>query len=60
MGVGTPYYLQKQEMADLLKACKTCFSKGDKVQMKYRSRKDKQQSILITLHLNPKAASDWR
>ncbi len=45
--IDTPYDIRNQAMSDLLKAFKTCFAKGDKFQMKYRSRKDKQQSIVI-------------
>jgi len=42
-----PYDVRDEGMADLIKAYKTCFSKGDKFKMKFRSKKDNQQSIVV-------------
>jgi hypothetical protein len=36
----TPYDVRDEAMNDLLKAFKTCFSKGDKFKMKFRSKRD--------------------
>jgi hypothetical protein len=43
----TPYDIRNQAMNDLLKAFKSCFAKSGRFQKKHRSRKDKQQSIMI-------------
>ncbi len=43
----TTYDICNQAINDLLKAFKSCFAKGGRFQIKHRSRKDKQQSIVI-------------
>lgn len=43
----TPYDVRDEAMNDLLKAYDVCFSKGDKFTMKFRSKRDKTQSIAI-------------
>jgi len=43
----TPYDVRDEAMNDLLKAFKTCFAKDDKFQMKFRSKRDKTQSITL-------------
>ena len=43
----TPYDVRDEAMNDLLKAFKTCFSKGDKFKMKFRSKWDAVQSIAV-------------
>ena len=43
----TPYDVRDEAMNDLLKAFATCFSKGEKFQMTFRSKRDKTQSITI-------------
>lgn len=42
-----PYDIRDQAMNDLLKAYKTCFSKGEQFRMRFRSKKNSQQSIVI-------------
>ena len=49
----TPYDIRDEAMCDLLKAYKTCFSVGDKFKMRYKSRKDKKDSIVLhSKHFN--------
>ena len=43
----TPYDVRDEAMNDLLKAFVTCFAKDEKFQMKFRSKRDKTQSITI-------------
>jgi hypothetical protein len=43
----TPYEIRDQAMKDLLKAYNTCFSVGNKFQMKYKKKKERKESIVI-------------
>ncbi len=43
----TTYDVRNQAMNDLLKAFGSCLAKGEQFQTKHRTRKDKQQSIVI-------------
>lgn len=43
----TPYDVRNQAMEDLLKAFAACFAKGERFQVKPRSKKDPQQSVVI-------------
>jgi len=43
----TPYDIRDEGMVDLIKAYKNVFLKGDKFKIKFRSKKDNQQSIVI-------------
>ena len=43
----TPYDIRDEGMNDLIKAYKNAFSKGEKFKIKFRSKKDHQQSIVI-------------
>ena len=42
-----PYDVRDEGMIDLIKAYKNNFEKGEKFKIKFRSKKDKQQSIVI-------------
>jgi putative transposase len=42
-----PYDVRDEAMRDLLKAFKTCFAKGDKFKMRFRSRKASQDTITV-------------
>ncbi len=43
----TPYDIRDEGMIDLIKAFKTCFSNGGKFKMRFKSKKDKKDSIVI-------------
>lgn len=43
----TPYDIRDEAMNDLVNAFKGCFSKGKKFKMKFKSKKDKKDSIVI-------------
>ncbi|EXX56499.1 hypothetical protein RirG_215690 [Rhizophagus irregularis DAOM 197198w] len=48
MGIGSPYDIRNQVMDDLIKAYSSTFASGIKrFTMRYRSKKDRQQSITI-------------
>ena len=50
---GTPYDIRDEAMCDLLKAYKTCLSVGDKFKMRYKTRKDNKDSIVLhSKHFN--------
>src|SRR5690349_20541036 len=42
-----PYDIRDEGMNDLLKAFKTCFAKKEKFEIKFKSKKDEKNSIVI-------------